>query len=287
MEHLPEGAEARLRKLKHLRMGTAGTREPRTVTPVDADFLEVVAANAGRVVGTMLRVQMLTGMRSSELCGMRPCDIDRDGPTWLYVPATHKTAHHGHERSIDLGPRVQEMIRSFMDRLVLKGEPEAYVFSPTAAWADYRAEQTKKRKTPASYGNCAGSKRKARPQRTPGIKYTAASYRRAVQRACDIAFPPPTPLAKIPADPARKRKAETNPQRWARLTPKQRTELRKWRELHRFHPHRVRHLFGTTVRKLAGAEAARLALGHRHLRATEIYAQPNREAVRAVALRIG
>ena len=52
----------------------------------------------------MIQLQQLTGMRSGELCAMRPINIDTSGPFWIYEPATHKNHWRGHRRLIALGP---------------------------------------------------------------------------------------------------------------------------------------------------------------------------------------
>ena len=53
----------------------------------------------------MVQLQLLTAARSGEIVKMRPCDIDCSGPIWFYRPTEHKTAHHGHERKIFIGPK--------------------------------------------------------------------------------------------------------------------------------------------------------------------------------------
>ena len=55
----------------------------------------------------------------------------------------------------------------------------------------------------------------------------------------------------------------------------------------RWSPHRLRHSYGTVVRRRFGVEAAQLALGHRQLRATEIYAESDISTVVDIARRIG
>ncbi len=79
--------------------------------------------------------------------------------------------------------------------------------------------------------NVPGSNRKDVPQRSAGERYTTDTYRRAITRACDQAFPPPEPLAK--------RGGETEKQCLKRLTKEQKTELAAWRKAHRWHPHQL------------------------------------------------
>ena len=45
---------------------------------------------------------------------MRPCDIDRSGDIWRYVPESHKTEHHGRGRIIFIGPKAQEVLRPYL-----------------------------------------------------------------------------------------------------------------------------------------------------------------------------
>ena len=46
---------------------------------------------------------------------MRPIDIDLStGEVWKYKPQHHKNAHRGHDRTILIGPRAQEIIRPYL-----------------------------------------------------------------------------------------------------------------------------------------------------------------------------
>ncbi len=58
----------------------------------------------------MIELQLLTGMRPAEVCAMRGCDIDTSGKMWLYRPASHKTQHHGYDRTVFLGPKAQAIV---------------------------------------------------------------------------------------------------------------------------------------------------------------------------------
>jgi integrase len=106
-----------------------------------------------------------------------------------------------------------------------------------------------------------------------------AAYRLAIYRACDRTFPPPPPLAK--------REDETWKQWRARLTPEDRTELRRWRKVHRWHPHQLRHNAATVLRKEYGIEVAKIILGHATLSATQVYAERDLEKAREIVSKIG
>src|SRR3546814_10186803 len=76
------------------------------------------------------------------------------GKLWTYKPSQHKTAWHGHERVIYLGPRAQDVLRPF-----LKKDLQAFIFQPAEADLWRREQLHLKRKTPLSYGNRPGSNR--------------------------------------------------------------------------------------------------------------------------------
>ena len=48
----------------------------------------------------MIQLQRLTGMRPGEVTIMRGCDLVTTNKAWTYRPGTHKTEHHGRERTI-------------------------------------------------------------------------------------------------------------------------------------------------------------------------------------------
>jgi integrase len=158
-------------------------------------------------------------------------------------------------------------------------DPSAPVFSPAASEQQRRAARTAARRTPTGQGNGVGTNRRPKPKRTAGDQYDVAAYRHAIARACDAAFPPPARIARRPKESRAK---------WlARLTVDERAELSRWRAAHRWHPHQLRHTAATLIRGLFGVEAAQHVLGHATLSATEIYAERNAEAARAVAIAVG
>ena len=189
---------------------------------------------------------------------------------WIYEPRRHKTAHHGHHRRIYIGPRAQGVLAPFLFR-----DPEAHCFCPIEAVREWRERRHEGRLTPLSCGNTPGSNQSENPRWMPGERYKTDTYRCAVVRACDRAFPPPEPLAR--------REDEAKAQWQKRLTMKQEGELNKWRRAHRWHPHQLRHSAATELRKEFGIEAARIILGHHSTAVTDIYAEKDeREAIKAM-----
>jgi integrase len=244
-----------------LRAGRSEAKESEPVRPVSDEVVNATLPHLSSVVGAMVRLQRRTGARPGEICAMRTGDIDMSGQVWTYIPVTHKTSHFGHHRLIPIGPLAQEVLRPFLKPL----NPTAFIFSPKDAAAESREARHDARKTPPELGNVIGSNRKRKPRRQPGEMYDVAAYRRAIARACDLAFPPPAEL----------------------LAAGQEKALAKWRSEHRWHPHQLRHTAATEIRKRFGIEAAQTILGHATLSVTEIYAEKNAEAGRQVAALVG
>ncbi len=109
--------------------------------------------------------------------------------------------------------------------------------------------------------------------------YTVSGYRQAVERACDRVFPPPAPLAQ--------REDETAAEWRARLSDKQRAEVKVWQKEHRWYPNQIRHTFATEARRLFGLEGAQVALGHSKADTTQIYAERDNALSAKVASQIG
>ncbi len=220
------------------------------------EYVEASKPYLSRQVWAMIQIELLAGMRPGEVCIMRACDIEMDGDVWNYRPHDSKTEHHDIERIIPLGQRAQAIVREF-----LKPDSRAYLFSPIDAEAERRAKLHAGRKTPLKYGNRPGTNRRRKPKRQPGERFTTDSYRRAIQRATELAFPAPDGLD-----------AE---------------QTKQWHKDHRWSPNQLRHTAGTKVRKLFGLEGAQMHLGHSKANTTEIYAERNLDLAREIARQIG
>jgi len=171
-----------LQAVSGLRYGRSTAKESEPVRPVSLEDVKAIRPHVSRQVWGLIQLQLFTAARAGELVILRPCDVDRTGTVWTYTPMTHKTAHHGHTRTIYLGPQAQEVLKPFLFRL-----PEAFCFSPIEAEAERRREMNARRKTPPSCGNSPGTNRVRKPAVKPGGRYTVTSYARAIRRACDDA----------------------------------------------------------------------------------------------------
>jgi integrase len=268
-ELVPPGVFHGLQSVSGLQAGRCEAKDPPPVGPVPEAIVERTIERLTPTVEAMVRLQLATAMRPGEVCVMRACDLNTSGPVWEYRPETFKTEHHaGSSRMIMLGPKAQEVIRPFL-RLSVSG----YLFSPRQSEAERNTERREERRTPLWRGHIKyqEAQGKRRGRKMIGDRWKVTAYRRAIARACDAAFPHPT-LADIPPK---------------QLTDDQKAELESWRKSHRWHPNQLRHTAATTIRRHYGAEAAQAVLGHAELSTTEIYAEKNLEAARAIMKEIG
>jgi integrase len=277
---VPAGVYHDLATLEGLRAGRSAARETAPVRPVADATIEATLPHLRPQVAAMVRLQRLTGMRPGEVLILRCIDLESGGKVWLYRPGsdrgphgTHKNAYRGQDRVIPIGPHGQEVLRPWL-RLNLS----EYLFQPAEARAAWDAERRLKRKTPMTPSQ-AKRRPKKRPKKKPGPRYSVCSYACAVAKACEVAFPPPAPLAK---------RADENGKEWkARLTPEQQEQLRAWRKAHRWHPNQLRHAKATELRREAGLDAARAVLGHRSPKITEVYAEIDVNKATEVMERLG
>jgi site-specific recombinase XerD len=200
-------------------------------------------------------------MRPGEVCSLRPCDIDRTGDVWRYIPPDHKMKHKDRQRIVYIGPKAQKLLAKYLLR-----PANQFCFSPMLSVQQKRERLAAKRKTPAGYGNYAGSRpAKRKPVREPGEKYTANSFRVAVMRACEAAFNMPKELRKGTDKAA----------------------AAAWRRVHTWHPNQLRHTFATQARVVGGIESVQALLGHAELSTAQIYAEKSATLASDIARRIG
>jgi len=253
---VPASVPQALAMVPGLRKGHSEAPETAPIQPVGDAAVEETLLHLPGVVADMVRLQRLTGCRPAEVCILRPCDLDRSGDVWTYQPESHKTEHHGRERVIFIGPKAQEVLLRYLAR-----DSQAYCFRPCDSEEKRLAENEANRKTPQSCGNVRGSNAKKKPKRKPGEQYTTDSYRRAIHRACDRAFPAPDGTEG--------------------------DDLRKWQSGRRWSPNQLRHAAATEVRREFGLEAAQVILGHSQANVTQVYAERDMAKGLEVAAKIG
>lgn len=267
-EMIPGGVYHALTAVAGLKRGRSAAVERPPVKPVPLERVNAIEPHVSRQVWTLIQLQILTAARAGELVGIRKGDIDRSGKVWVYVPDDHKTAHHGHQRRIYFGPRAQELLKPFLMR-----PDESPLFSPAEAEKERRKAMHAARTTPLEMGNRPGTNRKRSPKRVAGDQYDVASYRRAIERACETAFGMPREIQTTRADRAQPGDTAEQLKAKAALRKQKAAQRRQWRERHCWHPHQLRHTAATELRKEFGLEAARVILGHRSAAITEVYAE--------------
>lgn len=272
-EMVPSSVYHALQAVPALPKGTKGVIERESVAAVPEATVEACLPHMPPPVAAMVRLQMLTGMRPNEVVAMRSIEIEVSGQVWVYRPEYHKTDHLGKSREIYIGPKAQEVLKAW-----LHPELQAYLFSPVEAEERRHAERKRNRRTPMTPSQ---SKRqpKRNPKRPRRERYDVQSFRQAIHRACDKAFPPPEPLA---------RQQDESAKEWeARLKADQKAEWERWRAEHRWHPNQLRHLAATLLRKEFGIELARIILGHSTAFTTDIYAEADRVQAMEVIGQVG
>ncbi len=259
MELIPASIPQALAMVEGLKCGRTEARETAPILPVEDRIVEATLTHLPDVLADMVRVQRLTGCRPAEVCMMRPCDIDRSGEVWEYRPQFHKTAHHGHQRVIFIGPQAQAILLRYLAR-----DPHAHCFRPCDSEKKRRAAQHAARKTPLSCGNRPGTNQvRHKRRRPPGESYNPRAYHQAIRYGCIKAFPVPDDIADDPQ------------------------AIAKWWADHRWAPNQLRHSAATEIRKQFGLEAAQVCLGHSKADITQTYAERDSKLGIEVARRIG
>jgi integrase len=282
---LPVAVYQALRTVEALRRGKTEARETKKVRPVPLERVEATVPHMPVLVRAMVRLQQLTGCRPDEVCRLRPLDLDLSNPScWVFRPGSdqgphgeHKTAHHDHERLVLIGPRAQEVLRPYLGTKL-----DAYCFSPAESERQRGLRRREARQTPLTPSQRA-RRPKAGRKRAPQERYAVTSYRNAIYRACDRAFPLPDHLAPGRQEDGKK---ESRAAWWARLTAEEREEVRAWRREHRWHPNRLRHSRATELRRY-GLDLTKTVLGHSKVETTQIYAEKDLEAAMELVARIG
>ena len=159
LEHgmVPAENAAIIAAVPPLEKGRTFARETAPVQPVSDEVVDNTLPHLPAVVRAMVTIHRLTGMRSDNLCAMRPADIDRTAGVWIYRPAVHKGSHLERDLAVPLGPKCQAALLPYLER-----RPDLPCFSPQ--------ESTRR---PAGSG-----------KRRPGKRYTTGTYRNAIRRAC-------------------------------------------------------------------------------------------------------
>jgi integrase len=104
-----------LQSVEDLKRGRTKAHDNPRIKPVPEAYINAVEEYVLLPVWGAIRFQLATGARPGEALIIRGCDLDMSGPIWTYTPESHKTEHHGKDRTICIGPKGQAVIREFLD----------------------------------------------------------------------------------------------------------------------------------------------------------------------------
>lgn len=172
VELIPASVAEGLRTVDGLKRGRSKAPETKAIAPVPIEHVEATLPHLSRAVAAMVRVQLLSGCRASEVCAMRGCDLTPGPDVWEYRPDEHKMGWRGKAKVILLGPRAVEVVKPFLGL-----DPTAYLFDPRRTVAEFHATR------PQARHSC-----KAREKHRP--RYDRRAYRQAIVRACKRAGVP-------------------------------------------------------------------------------------------------
>ncbi|MCA9137863.1 MAG: site-specific integrase [Planctomycetales bacterium] len=173
--------------LDPLAHGETDAREPDPVRPVDIEAVRLTALHLSPQLKAMVLIQAATGMRPSEVCTMRPIDIEKrkDG-VWIYHPSKHKTAHRGKKKAVPLIGDAKRALKPFLNR-----PDDDFFFKPAEAAEWHLQQRRENRKTPLNQGDRPGysraSRNGTRKPRKYQERYNKDTYRRAIERAAKLA----------------------------------------------------------------------------------------------------
>ena len=245
---IPASTYDSVRTVENLTGGRGLARETDPVRPVAQEHIKATLAAMPPSLAQMVELQLLTGMRPGEICGLTASQIDVSGQDWFYRPIQHKNRWRGHTREIPLVGRARKIVEARMANRPLTRP----LFTPAEAQVERIAARHAVRTTPLGQGNRPGTNRKPKPRTKPGQRWNPTNYRQAILYAVKA------------TNKARTAQAEGTG-REASLIP-------DW------YPYQLRHTAATLIRAECGLDAARAVLGHRTLEMADHYAEIDRTA---------
>jgi integrase len=183
-EYVNPNTALALKAVKSLPPGYAGTFDNEERGYVPDDVIRRTLPFASPTVRAMVLIQRLTGARPGEIFNMRVGEIDKtsDPDLWLYRLSHHKTEKKvNRKKIIPLGKPEQELLAPYLEGK----KPEAAVFSPREAMAEWHTERRANRKTKLSPSQQKREQQRAEKPaaRQPGEFYNRSGYRNAILNA--------------------------------------------------------------------------------------------------------
>lgn len=101
-----------LESLIPLRRGEAKDNPKRQ--PVAIEVVEMTIPFVNQVIADMIRLQLFTGCRPSELFTLTPGEVDRTGGEWMIRKRGHKTEHHSKSRAIPVVGKARAVLSKYL-----------------------------------------------------------------------------------------------------------------------------------------------------------------------------
>jgi len=130
---VPGDVLVRLQAVEGLQAGRGNSRESEPVKPAPQADIEAALQFMTSPVAAMVRLQLVTGARPSEMRLMKPEDIDQTGEVWIYRPRKHKNAWRQKSRQIFIGPKGQDILLPFL----IGRKPGEFLFRPIEGREEY------------------------------------------------------------------------------------------------------------------------------------------------------
>lgn len=243
-----------LKSVGPLAKGRVKLRESRKVDAVDRAVLRRTRRHLPPAVRAMVDIQLLTGMRPTEVVHLRGTDLhptkDKRVLKYVVAPPGHKLDHiDDRVRVVYFGPRARRVLHPW-----LADAGDGYVFSPKRSQEivnDRRRAQRKTKKWRSHDPELRRHRKGTEPRL--GDRYTTDSYRRAIDRACGRAF----------------------------------GFDKEGRPKHRWAPNRLRHTAATVISDREAVHVAQAVLGHSDIATTMNYVKTRERQSITAALRHG
>lgn len=173
-EMIPVETYQALATLPGLRRGRGVGKDPQPREVVPQEDIDKTLEYLPRPLQAVVKLQLHTGARPSEILNLKRGDIDCTGEVWVAIIRDHKMSYRGKERRLFFGPRAKSVLRPFLVR-----HDGQYLFSPKEAVKERRENA---RKGPGRRENQKPDAR--RTERTIGDCYDFRAYGSAVRVAC-------------------------------------------------------------------------------------------------------
>jgi integrase len=184
-EMVTESVAGSLRYVTGLIPGETAARETDPIRAVPDTVVEATQPFLPPTLDDMVQVQRLCGMRPSEICNLRWCDINQSDDVWIYTPFEHKTEHKKKRRHVAILSSARTILEKYRHR-----KEDEFIFSPRETVrliAERKRASRKSKPTPSQ-----NAKRKIAAKRKPkqGEKYNTRAYEHAIRRAAQRAGVP-------------------------------------------------------------------------------------------------